>query len=240
MEGRASWTVPPSAPIPIFLSGRCCGAGAASQAGGAAEPAGPPLPRSRCCRAEVSRAGRRAGRRVSPGRWARGGAGGAGRGLRGGALGPDWLQARRTCRSARAPPRPPAPHAAFTWRRPSLPRAAGSGTWARRAPRAAALLVEAPSISAQWPVFVPSAGFPPHQVRAPAEIGRQVARGVPAGRGGGSRGAGGRTRGGALGEQGTLQQSVRSFPLWGVNSRKCPAPLLPRHPGRDVLCRSHQ
>lgn len=46
MEGRASWTVPPSAPIPIFLSGQCCGAGAASQAGGAAEPAGPPLPRS--------------------------------------------------------------------------------------------------------------------------------------------------------------------------------------------------
>lgn len=73
--------------------------------------------------------------KVTPGHEAA--AGGAGRGGRGGA-GPrgqggaeraegraDWLPARRTGRSARAPPRPGAHHAAFTWRRPS--RLSGAG-----------------------------------------------------------------------------------------------------------------
>lgn len=45
----------------------------------------------------------------------------------------DWLEAQGTSRSAHALPRRAALHAAFTCGRPSLPRAAGLRTWARRA-----------------------------------------------------------------------------------------------------------
>lgn len=151
----ASRMVPPPAPILGSPVGRRCGAGAASEAGGATELGAPPLPRSRLGpalrSAEPGLQGERSAQdaRRGGGAGRRGGVGG-----RGGADGQDWLQARRTGRSARSPPRHPAPHAAFTWRRPSLPRAARSGTWARRAPCAAARLVEALSFPAQWPVFV--------------------------------------------------------------------------------------
>lgn len=45
----------------------------------------------------------------------------------------DWLEAQGTSRSAHAPPRRAALHAAFTCGRPSLLRAAGLRTWVRRA-----------------------------------------------------------------------------------------------------------
>lgn len=100
---------------------------------------------------------------VTPGQEAAAAAGGAGRdGAGPGGSGgveradgrADWLPARSTDRSARAPPRPGAPHAAFTWLRPTrlscTGPARGRGVACspryRQAPRSSST----PSLPAAW------------------------------------------------------------------------------------------
>lgn len=115
----------------------------------------------------------------------------AGRGLTGwgGAGRPDrladWLQAQCTGRSADAPPRPAALHAAFTCCRPSRPSAVGFCTWVRRAP-GSAWPVEAPCFPSLLPVLVFQAkkffreGMGAAMLcKFAREIGRQVVSRIP-------------------------------------------------------------
>lgn len=136
--------------------------------------------------------GRRLARERSPGDtrpgpgWAgRGGAWAVGGAARTGGRA-DWLQARRTGRSARAPPRPAGPHAAFTWRRPSLPRAAGSTRGLGVDPGAARRRLGAPPPCTLFSfcrrrVFSGKVWERPRCVRAPEETGQQVVSGTESG-----------------------------------------------------------